>query len=183
MDFDYLFQIDSKHKILICRGCQYAIVPSHLATHLRVYHPRSTLEQRRDFVAKVEDCSTLANIHEEVVYPNLTDPPVPYLPVYFDGLRCDWVSDREIACSYVCRDLRLMRKHCKQEHGWVNQQKRGGDVRMKSLHTRNKIWTPDCACQRFFKVNSWQKYFEIANQDEIVNPKRQTSRKYEFFRT
>jgi hypothetical protein len=117
MDFDHFFQIDSKHKILICTGCQYAIVPSHLTTHLRVYHPRFTLEQRRDLVAKVEGCSTLANVHEEVVYPTLVDPPVPYLPVSFDGLRCDWVSDREIACSYVCRDLRLMRKHCKQEHG------------------------------------------------------------------
>jgi hypothetical protein len=75
-----------------------------------------------------------------------------------------------------------MRKHCKEEHGWVNQQKRGGDVRTKRLHTENKIWTPNRACQRFFKVNSWQKYFEIANQDEIVSPERQTSRKYEFFR-
>lgn len=182
MDFDHLFKINSKHKILICIGCQYAIVPSHLTTHLRVYHPRSTLEQRRNFVTKVEGYSTLANIHEEVVYPTPTDPPVPYLPVFFDGLRCDWVNDREIACSYVCRDLRLMRKHCKQEHGWVNQQKRGGDVRMKSLHTRNKIWTPDCACQRFFKVNSWQKYFEIAKHDETVSPKRQTSLRYKFFR-
>jgi hypothetical protein len=154
MDFDHLFQIDSKHKILICTGCQYAIVPSHLTTHLRVYHPRFSLEQRRDFVAKVEGCSTLANTHEEVVCPTLIDPPVPYLPVYFDGLRCDWASDLEIACSYVCRDLRLMRKHCKQEHGWVNQQKRGGDVRTKRLHTGNKIWTPDRACQRFFKVNT-----------------------------
>jgi hypothetical protein len=53
---------------------------------------------------------------------------------------------------------------------------------MKSLHTRNKIWTPNRACQRFFKVNSWQKYFEIANQDEMVSPERQTSRKDEFFR-
>ena len=182
MDFDHLFRINSKHKILICIGCQYAIVPSHLTTHLRVYHPRSTLEQRRNFVTKVEGCSTLANIHEEVVYPTPTDPPVPYLPVFFDGLRCDWVNDGEVACSYVCRDLRLMRKHCKQEHGWVNQQKRGGDVRMKSLHTKNKIWTPDRACQRFFKVNSWQKYFEIAKHDEIVSPKRQTSTRNKFFR-
>ena len=53
---------------------------------------------------------------------------------------------------------------------------------MKSLHTKNKIWTPDRACQRFFKVNSWQKYFEIAKHDEIVSPKRQTSTRNKFFR-
>jgi hypothetical protein len=89
MDFDHLFQIDNKHKILICTGCQYAIVPLHLTTHLRVYHPRFSLEQCRDFVTKVEGCSTLANTYEEVVYPTLIDPPIPYLPIYFNGLRCD----------------------------------------------------------------------------------------------
>jgi hypothetical protein len=50
MDFHHLFEIDSRHKILICKGCQYAIIPSHFKTHLQVYHPRLTLQQRRDFV-------------------------------------------------------------------------------------------------------------------------------------
>ena len=89
MDFDHLFRINSKHKILICIGCQYAIVPSHLTTYLRVYYLRSTLEQRRNFVTKVESYSTLAHIYKEVVYPTPTDSPIPYLPVFFDGLRCD----------------------------------------------------------------------------------------------
>ncbi|KAI7722348.1 hypothetical protein KC353_g581, partial [Hortaea werneckii] len=75
-----------------------------------------------------------------------------------------------------------MRKHCKEKHGWVNQQKRGGDVRTKQLHARNKIWTQNRACQRFFKVNSWQKYFEVASQDEGAITERQTSQKHEFFR-
>lgn len=182
MDFDYLFEIDDTHKVLICKKCQYAVVPSHLKTHLKTYHPRLTLEQRRSYVATIETCTALADVHNDVVYPRSTDPPVSILPVYFDGLRCDWVDDRNISCSYVCRDLRLMRKHCKQKHGWVNQQKRGGDVRSKQLHAANKIWTQDCACQRFFKVNSWQKYFEVASQGEVADYERQTWQKHEFFR-
>ncbi|KAM0721351.1 hypothetical protein Q7P37_002275 [Cladosporium fusiforme] len=181
-DFDRLFEIDNKHRILICTKCQYAIVPSHLATHLKEYHSRLTLEQRRAYVAKVDSCSALAHYHKDVVYPTPNDPPVSILPLYFDGLRCDWVDDRNLACAYVCRNLRLMRRHCKEKHGWVNQQKRGGDVRTKQLHTKNKMWTQDRACQRFFKVNSWQKYFEVARQNEGAIVERQTSRKHEFFR-
>jgi hypothetical protein len=108
-------EIDGKHRIMNCRKYQYAIVPSHLATHLKVHHPRLTLQQRCNHISKTERCSTLAKIHEEVVYPASDDPPIPSLPIYFDGLKSDWISDRRNACSYVCRDLRLMRKHCKAE--------------------------------------------------------------------
>ena len=181
MDFDRLLQVNDKHKILICIPCQYAIIPSQLTTHLRSHHSRLTIEERRDYITKVNGCLTLANVHEAVVYPILTDPPVPCLPVYFDGLKCNAVNHGNIACAYICRDLRQMRKHCKDKHGWINEQKRGGDTCSKSLHARNKIWTTHCACQRFFKVNSWQKYFEVAQQDRVLDSKLQASQKQDFF--
>jgi hypothetical protein len=181
MDLDRLLHVDDKHKILICMPCQYAIVPSQLTTHLRTHHSRLTVDQRRDYVAKVEGCSTLANDYEAVVYPTLTDPPVPFLPVYFDGLRCNALNLENIACSYICRDLSRMRKHCKDEHRWINEQKRGGDTRTKRLHSTNKIWTTNRVCQRFFKVNSWQKYFEVAKQDGAADLELQTSQKQDFF--
>ncbi|KAI7349578.1 hypothetical protein KC320_g5979 [Hortaea werneckii] len=151
MGFGGLFEIDNKHRILICTKCQYAIGPSHLATHLKGYHSRLTLEQHGTYVAKVDSFSALAHYHKDVVYPTPNDPPVPILPVYFDGLRCDWVDNRNLACAYVCHNLPLMPKHYR-------------------------------ACQRFFKVNSWQKYFEVARQNEGAIVERQTSRKHEFFR-
>ena len=92
------------------------------------------------------------------------------------------MSDARVPCAYVCRNLRLMRKHCTQRHRWVNQQKRGGDVCTKLLHTENKIWTRDHACQQFFKVNSWQKYFEVAHQHTTASLERQRSLKTDFFR-
>ena len=75
-----------------------------------------------------------------------------------------------------------MRKHCQEIHRWINEQKRGGDTRSKSLHSTNKIWTTDCACQRFFKVNSWQKYFEVAQQGIALDLQLQASQKQDFFR-
>jgi hypothetical protein len=154
MDLNCLLQVNDKHKILICMLCQYAIVPSQLTTHLRSHHSRLTTEQRRDYITKVNSCSTLAKVHEAVIYPTPADPPVPSLPVYFDGLRCNGLGHQNIACGYVCRDLRRMQKHCRDKHRWVNKQKQGGDTRSKSLQSPNKIWTANCACQRFFKVNS-----------------------------
>ena len=89
MDFDYLFEIDNKHKILICKKCQYAIMLLHLKTHLKAHYLRLTLEQRCTFVAKIERYTALTKVHNDVVYLALTDPLVPILLVYFDRLRCN----------------------------------------------------------------------------------------------
>jgi hypothetical protein len=96
MDFQHLFEINPRHRVLICKSCQYAIVPAHFKTHLQVYHSRLSLQQRRDFTQEVESDSNVARVHEDVVYPLLTDPPVESLPVYFDGLRCTWASNTDV---------------------------------------------------------------------------------------
>ncbi|KAM0714670.1 hypothetical protein Q7P37_003050 [Cladosporium fusiforme] len=181
MELDHIFEINACHRVLICTKCQYAIIPSQLETHLKASHPRFSPEQRRGFVSRIKDSTDIAKAHEDVVYPRPTDPPVHSLPVYFDGLRCRWVSNGDIECSYVCRTLRLMREHCKQSHGWVNQQKRGGDTRAKQLHSANKIWVQDRACQRFFKVRSWQKYFEVAANPSQTSPEHRADQKRLFF--
>jgi hypothetical protein len=64
----------------------------------------------------------------------------------------------------------------------VNQQKRGGDSRKKRIHTQNRIWTENHACQRFFKVSTWQRYFEVARQDVRGSEQQQTDQKNDFFR-
>jgi hypothetical protein len=101
--------------------------------------------------------------------------------VYFDGLKCIWANHTGAVCSYTCRTLRLMREHCKQRHGWINQQKRGGDTRTKQAHSTNRIWVPNRACQRFFKVSSWQKYFEIASVSLQISTEHTSNQKHLFF--
>jgi hypothetical protein len=64
----------------------------------------------------------------------------------------------------------------------VNQQKRGGDSRKKRIHTQNRIWTENHTCQRFFKVSTWQRYFEVARQDVRGSEQQQTDQKNDFFR-
>lgn len=176
-----LFEVNHKHRILICLSCQYAVIPSQIRTHLQTYHKRIGHQLRNDIVSKVEATTELARTHAEVVYPAPTDPPIASLPIYFDGLRCHGRGSQGVVCSYVCRTPRGIREHCHQKHGWVNQQKRGGDVRSKQIHAGNKIWTENHACQRFFKAASWQKYFGVASRD-VQGDVRQTHQKLEFFR-
>lgn len=178
-DFSRLFEIDDKHRILICLNCQYAVIPFQIRTHLQKFHKRIGLEQRNEIVSRVETATVLARSHAEVVYPAPTDPPLPSLPTYFDGLKCQ--GSQGNACSYICRTPRGIREHCQEKHGWENQQKRGGDVRSKQVHTSNKIWTENSACQRFFKTSSWQKYFEVARQTGQSRV-QQTDQKRQFFR-
>ena len=177
--FSRLFEIDDKHRILICLNCQYAVIPFQIRTHLQDFHKRIGLEQRNEIVSRVEAATVLARSHAEVVYPAPTDPPLPSLPTYFDGLKCQ--GSQSNACSYICRTPRGIREHCQKKHSWENQQKRGGDVRSKQVHTSNKIWTENNACQRFFKTSSWQKYFEVSRGTE-QSCAQQTDQKHHFFR-
>ena len=180
-DFHRLFLIDSQCRVLICTDCQYAVVPAQMGKHLRTHHKRLTLQQRRDIISAVDRLPILARVPSDVTYPSPSDPPVANIPVYFDGMKCSSVDPRGVPCLYICRTPRGIREHCEQKHGWVNSQKRGGDTRSKQTHAKNKIWTENHACQRFFKVGIWQHYFEVARQDIAANPERQASRKHDFF--
>jgi hypothetical protein len=179
-EFCRLFDVNHKHRVLICLGCQYAVVPSQVKTHLQVYHKHISLQQRNSIVLAVEATTELARTHAEVIYPTPTDPPISTLPTYFDGLKCHGRQSQGTACSYVCRTARGIREHCHEKHGWMNQQKRGGDIRSKQVHASNKIWTEHHACQRFFKATSWQRYFEVARQD-VQSGVQRTNKKREFF--
>ncbi|KAI0994151.1 hypothetical protein K3495_g14031, partial [Podosphaera aphanis] len=54
-----------------------------------------------------------------------------------------------------------MQTHCKKVHSWTNNQKRGGNAKAKSVHTDNKLWITNQACQRFFKQRIWEQYFQV----------------------
>jgi superfamily II DNA helicase RecQ len=181
-EFSHLFDLDYKHRILICLSCQYAIVPSQARTHLQIYHKRVSLQQRKEILSKVEAASELARIHQDVIYPAATDPPLASLPTYFDGLKCHGTETPGLACSYICRTVYGMRKHCRQKHSWINEQKRGGDSRKKQMYSQNKIWTENHTCQRFFKASTWQRYFEVAQHDVEESEQQRTDRTNSFFR-
>ena len=60
-----------------------------------------------------------------------------------------------------------MQKHCKTEHNWKNTQKRGGDVRKKTVGGDNRMWEEGQHCQRFFEFAQWKRYFQVSKQLEL----------------
>lgn len=150
-----------QHRVVICTQCQYAIIPSSIKEHLRTSHKRLILEHRREIIDTVTKDTRLAHTESEVIYPAPTDAPLEQLPVYFDGLKCAARGQPTGTCRYVCRTIRGMQDHCERRHGWVNIQRRGGNAHTKQSHAPNKLWTCNTACQRFFKVGKWQRYFEV----------------------
>ena len=132
---------------LICSQCQYAVIPGQLKSHLAAHHQVLPTSQRRLILSKLEELPGLAWQPHDVQYPPPTAPAIPELPVYQNGLRCTATHQTDSSmCQYVCCTLHGMQQHCKQVHGWRNQQKRGGDSRGKQRHTANKMWQEGQSC-------------------------------------
>ena len=113
----HIFDVDRKHRILICLSCQYAVIPFQIKTHLQQHHKRISPQQRDQIVSEVEAATELARTHAEVVYLAPTDPPITSLPTCFDGLKCQGKGSQGHNCSYICRTPRGIREHCQKEHG------------------------------------------------------------------
>jgi hypothetical protein len=54
-------------------------------------------------------------------------------------------------------------------------------MRAKQSYPRNKLWECNCACQRFFKVGKWQRYFEVNTQSLEASRERNVIGKKQFF--
>lgn len=183
MDFATLFDVKARYGILVCKHCHYAVPPSHLQRHLKDQHKRLSLQQRQSILAEVRAYDDFVQSKSAVIYPQSNEPPVDGLLVYFDGLRRNAIDDDGRSCGYICRALRRMRKHCAENYGWVNEQKRGGDARLKNVHAHNKIWTCNRACQQFFKEGAWKRYFEVSSQHHLNSDHRQDNGRQAFFQS
>jgi len=161
-DFEGLFRHLPEHRVIICKRCRYAPVPDQIQRHLKDHHSRVPVERRREIAVIVQALPDLARRPQDVIYPSDSGGPIDGLDVVFDYLRCAWGKPSGRRCPYACGAVKRMQMHCKKEHGWVNEQKRGGDGRVRSQHASYKMWESGRACQRFFKVGRWQRWFEVA---------------------
>lgn len=111
---------------------------------------------------EVKKIDQVAFEKSQVKYPDPADPPIPGLPIFEDGFRCK-------QCQYMCRHRTGIQDHCKEEHNWVNPQKRG---RQKKEAQQEKMWEEGQQCQRFFEFAQWKKYFQVSRQPEQSRQQR-----------
>ena len=122
--------------VLLCKQCQFAIVPTQIETHLRTHHPLQTQQKRKAIQEQVHRVEGVAHERHQVRYPSSGGPPVPGLPVFQDAFCCQ-------ECPYVCRHVTGIQKHCKEQHRWSNPQKRG---RQKRGERQDMMWEEGQHC-------------------------------------
>jgi len=96
---------------------------------------------------------------EDVVYPDPTEAPIPYLKIEERGMRCVMQGPTG-ECGRVYSDDKRIRQHCQDEHGWKNPRKRGGRTSEEQRKV-GKPWKEGVYYQRFFRTARWHRLFEV----------------------
>lgn len=87
--------------------------------------------------------------------------PVPYInDPKPDGLQCR-------VCGHVIRQIGHMQLHCKTEHGWVNDWKKGGNIKAKLQEPRQLPWISGVWCQRLFPSRAASSWFKVKSTADI----------------
>lgn len=92
-------------RIIICKQCQFAVVPSQVESHLQTHHPSKTQQTRATIQQVVKGMRDVAHEKSQVKY--LQGPacqPVPGLPIFRDGYKCIGQQDGK-ECTYMCREV------------------------------------------------------------------------------
>lgn len=158
----------SEFRVIICKKCQYAILPSEIDAHFarEPVHGLSK-ESRRlifDRVTKVEGLIRNRTVLSQVgfKYPPLNTTAIPGLAKpKIDGLGCPFEKDGE-RCRFVHWQEQKMREHCQDIHQWKNPRKRGGQC--KDDPKNDVPWKKRVHCQRFFIQGLYSSYFEVEHQ-------------------
>ncbi|KAL0764703.1 hypothetical protein CaCOL14_012793 [Colletotrichum acutatum] len=152
------FVFNEEYSVAICTTCRFAVVCDEVTTHLRTRHRDIPASSRSGIVTTV---SNIPGIHanqaslEQLRRPEPTADPIAHLAEpQTDGIRCQ-------QCGYVSRQTQQMQDHCRRHHGWVNDWKKGGNVRARSKEMRTLPWTTGVKCQRFFPSRAGSQWFEV----------------------
>lgn len=71
-----IFTLLTQYGVILCKQCQFAVVLSQIAVHLRVHHPSQTHQQRKIIQEEVQKAEGIALEKHQVTYPKPEEPPV-----------------------------------------------------------------------------------------------------------
>jgi Orsellinic acid/F9775 biosynthesis cluster protein D len=117
--------------VIICKECQHAVLPDYIDAHFAA-KPQHGLEkdERRRIAEEVVQINGLIGNEEtlrqcEFPFPPPTSKLITALAQPMkDYIQCTLDIANEL-CLYICGTIERMQKHCKEEHGWKNKNKRG----------------------------------------------------------
>src|SRR5258706_3620353 len=170
-------------RVIVCKKCQYAVLPSEIDTHFQKSPIHALSKKDRIYIAsQVAKISCLIR-NEEQLKSEFVFPPPTILPIAAlqepktDGLQCTFTVGEE-QCRYISCSVRKMQTHYHEIHQWINPQK--GRPQGSS---ENKVpWKTNVHCQRFWDHGPYSRYFEVSKttaSTTIESPEEEVQKQLE----
>ncbi|KAL8685459.1 MAG: hypothetical protein Q9218_007746, partial [Villophora microphyllina] len=150
-------------RIIICKQCQHAVWPTEITGHLKGPQHRVKRSLAKTIQESVHTWDVIAHPSQLVALEHATDP-IPGLPVYLDGLRC-----QQEGCPYIGRETNSMKAHFRQQHPGVRGKRGKGSHHFKGVDV--PLWDEGVACQRLFIRLKGSHYFSV-DVDRATLPPR-----------
>jgi hypothetical protein len=118
-------------QVIICKKCQFAILPSYIHAHFaaKPQHGLEKEERQRIVDAVVEVDGLIRNNKAlrqcEFPFPPSTSNPIAALAKpKKNGLQCTIQIEGEV-CAYICSSIQKMQEHSWEAHRWKSKDKGG----------------------------------------------------------
>ena len=173
-------------RVIICKECKYAVLPSHINTHFAGKPHKLEVEERRKIIQEVATVDGLI-INEEMLRqsefpsPVATRKPIEGLAAPSRGLQCMFETGGQV-CGYICCTIRRIRTHCIEKHQWQSTRK-AGRPKKDVDSTNNTPWRTNVSCQRFFIQGVKSNYFEVQAPDPQMPSRAQIRSRISQFQT
>lgn len=154
--FTELFEHQRELHVIICRPCAIGIPPAQIVTHLRTRHTKVPVALRKDIAAIAHTLPNLAWCPADVPVPKPAEECVAHLKSFSNAFICT-----SSGCWYTCTTPQKIRAHCATQHGWVGNQRRGGDMKKREAQPTNRMWKDGQTCQQIFRAVGWPAYMAV----------------------
>src|SRR6186713_1535079 len=160
------FDCIQRHRIIVCKSCKFAVLPSHLNAHLASAKHRFSKAERVKIQQQIAAWPGLLQNEADLNHlfiPRDIPEPFEHITKYIDGKKCNFSDSEGRKCNYICRDRSIKQRHCRDQHQWTNDWKRGENKenRQRAGRTIDRPWKEGVHCQRFFTHGPKQQYFEV----------------------
>lgn len=154
-------------QVIVCKECQFAVWPNEVQGHLQGKQHRIAKKTARTIAEDAQSWIGVAQYSGELALPAYVHEPIPELPLYVDGLRCDFGRDE---CTYVCRDRKTLKWHWQTQHQWSTRSKPGkpGPTEARQIQRRYQNNVKQVYCQRFFASRHGSHYIEVRKPEDAT---------------
>jgi hypothetical protein len=137
-------------RVIICKECKYAVLPSHINAHFAGKPYRLEVDERRRIAEEVAEVNRLITNEEvlrrsEFPFPAATSKLIEALATPKRGMLQYGLEAIHGAYRYICGIAGQMRAYRSEEHGWKSTRK-GGRPKKHVRHPRGTPWRTNVSC-------------------------------------